>query len=259
MKKSGRSGPADSLKPKPDQKCSRTTPSVCRTTPGVRRTTPRVHRKTPARGCRTTPKFLTTPGLAGQPRGLAGQPNFLPDNSWGGVLCGPYKSLHAHVLLNSAVLIGVASMKPLSGRVCRFAQACSRGSPDNPRGSPDNPKGSPDNPRGSPDNPRVRRTTPMPDSSRGWPDNPREPLVWAVEKLPCTLRSPVAVAVSRLCHACYECRQHYPAHAHNQKCSRKTCKRHSSAIAMFAWASHAASTIRNQKSNGKAGEEAREM
>ena len=63
----------------------------------------------------------------------------------------------------------------------------------------------------------------------------------------CMLRSPVAVAVSRLCHACSECRQHYPAHARNEESSRKTCKRHSSAIAMFVRASHAASTIRNKK------------
>ena len=81
---------------------SRTTPRVRRTTAGVHRTTPGVRRSTPR-------VLRTIAGLAGQPRTL--------------LLCGPYKSLHAHVSLNSAVLIGVASMKPLSGRVCRFAQA----------------------------------------------------------------------------------------------------------------------------------------
>ena len=148
---SGWSGAANSLKPKPDQKCSR-------------------------KARRTTQGFAGQPqGFAGQPRGFAGQPQGFAGQTRG-FLCGPYQSLHAQRSLNSAVLIG--GLKPLSGwsgaansLKPKPDQKCSRkarrttqgfaGQPQGfaeqqfeglagPRGSPDNFKGSPDNPAGQP-------------------------------------------------------------------------------------------------------------
>ena len=56
---SGWSGPADSLQPKPAQKCSRKARRIRRTTPRVRRTTPGVHRTTLVVR-RTTPRVHRT-------------------------------------------------------------------------------------------------------------------------------------------------------------------------------------------------------
>ena len=106
-------------------------------------------------------------GFTGQPQGFAGQPREFagqPQRFAGGLLCGPYKSLHAQGVTEFCGADHVASMKPLSGW-SEPADSLKPNSPDNPKGSPDNPKGSPDEPGGSPD---IHRTTP------GFPpDNPQ--------------------------------------------------------------------------------------
>ena len=197
---SGWSGPADSLKPKPYQECSQKAQRFAwfaeqfrgsPDNPGGgeegRRREVGEGRGGEERGMRGGVRRGQGAGGRAEEGGWEGRrqgSRGSPDNPKGsgenprvrrtkrsGLLCGPYTSLHAHVSLNSAVLIGVASMKPLSGWQIPASQnpiksargrpaGQPRSSPDNPKGSPDNPTGSPDSPRGSPDNPRVHRTTP---------------------------------------------------------------------------------------------------